>query len=98
MRPKHFGRCLENAVMPSLLTVIVSGCHSGPNPSPGLGIALSLRSAFPKARVIGRDFSSAASGLHADVLDEAWVCPPWDGADLAIQWQQLRKRLGHAWL
>src|SRR6266849_4697321 len=84
--------------MPSPLTVIVSGCHSGPNPSPGLGIASSLRAAFPDARLIGRDFSIAASGLHAAVFDEVWVCPPWEDADLGVQWQQLRDRLSEAWM
>src|SRR6476661_3291196 len=84
--------------MPSSLTVIVSGCHSGPNPSPGVGIASSIRAGFPHARLIGRDFSPAATGLHAAVFDEAWVCPPWEGADLDLQWLQLCHRLEDAWM
>ncbi len=79
--------------MPCRLNVIVSGCHSGPNPSPGVGAAASLRAAFPDLRLIGRDFSPAATGLHASVFDEAWVCPPWEDADLDLQWRQLREQL-----
>jgi len=84
--------------MPSPLTVIISGCHSGPNPSPGLGIATSLREAFPDVRLISRDFSVAATGLHSDCFDESWVCAPWEGADLELQRRQLYSRLEHAWL
>lgn len=78
--------------------VIVSGCHGGPNPSAGLGIARSLRRAFPNARLIGRDFSPLASGLHDPVFDEVWLAPRWDEVDLDLQWSQLRERLDGAWL
>src|ERR1041385_5676038 len=63
----------------SSLTVVISGCNSGPNPSPGLGIARSLRTAFPQARLVGRDVSGASAGLHSAVFDETWVCPSSDG-------------------
>lgn len=79
-------------------SVIVSGCYSGPNPSPGLGIARSLRRAFPDARLIGRDFSAAATGLHADVFDDNWVCPPWEDADLEVSRAQLLPRLENPWM
>src|SRR5437899_9293304 len=83
--------------MTSPLTVIVSGCHSGPNPSPGLGIAQSLRLAYPSARLVARDFSPGATGLHSPVFDETWLCPPWEGADLDEMRDQLQMRLDVAW-
>ena len=80
------------------VSVIISGCHSGPNPSPGLGVGRSLRAAFPQAHLIGRDFSAASTGLHADVFDEAWVCPPWSDVDLAVAQSQLIARLESGWM
>lgn len=58
-------------------TFYISGVHSGPNPSPGLGVAQSLRQAFPGARLVGVDYSVESSGLHSDVFDEVWVQRPW---------------------
>lgn len=80
------------------LTVIISGCHAGPNPSPGLGITRSLREAFPEARLIARDVSPNASGLHDPVFDEVWLAPAWEGADLTLLRDQLDTRLESAWL
>ena len=59
------------------LTCYVSGVHSGPNPSPGLGVARSLREAFPHARLVGVDYSVESSGLHSEVFDQLWVQRPW---------------------
>jgi diaminopimelate decarboxylase len=59
------------------LTCYVSGVHSGPNPSPGLGIARSLRQAYPHARLVAVDYSVESSGLHSDVFDEVWVQRSW---------------------
>ncbi|MFH8717652.1 hypothetical protein [Streptomyces zaomyceticus] len=60
------------------ITVVVSGMHSGPNPSPGLGIARSLKLADADVRVVGLDYSAASSGLHTSVLDEVVLLPGWD--------------------
>lgn len=59
-------------------TVVLSGMHSGPNPSPGVGLARSLRLAFPELRIVGADHSPASSGLHDDVLDDVLRFPAWD--------------------
>ena len=59
-------------------TVVVSGMHSGPNPSPGVGLARSLKLARPDLRVVGADHSPASSGLHDDVLDDVLRFPGWD--------------------
>src|SRR3990172_4419162 len=73
--------------------VILSGCHAGPNPSPGLGTALSLRQAFPSCFLIAKDHSVHCSGIHADVFDEVWICPPWSQIDLKCHYMQIRDAL-----
>lgn len=67
-----------------MLTVYVSGLHSGPNPSPGVGVARSLRLAFPDCVLIGVDYSTASSGLHCEVFDRVQVARPWPELDLAL--------------
>jgi diaminopimelate decarboxylase len=59
-------------------TIFVSGLHSGPNPSAGIGVALALREAFPSARLIGVDYWVGSSGLHHEVFDGTWLKPSWD--------------------
>lgn len=63
--------------MPEFRTVIVTGLHSGPNPSPGLGIARSLKSAWPKVLIVGIDYSPSSSGLHNPLLDQRLLLPSW---------------------
>lgn len=62
-------------------TIILSGQHSGVNPSPGLGIARSLRGAGD-FRLIGLDYSPNSSGLHSNLLDETVLMPSWSEVDL----------------
>ena len=69
--------------------VILSGCHSGPNPSPGLGCARSLRCAYPRAWLVGKDHSPLSSGLHAQVLDDVFLARPWDELDLGVHFDEL---------
>src|SRR5215510_14873470 len=59
-------------------TVFISGLYSGPSPSAGLGVARSLRAAFPSAKLIGVDYWAGSSGLHHDVFDSIWLKPAWD--------------------
>ena len=73
--------------------VYISGCHAGPNPSPGLGIGLSLRQGFPDLELTGKDHSVNASGLHHSVFDSLWICRPWNELNLEEHWKQIRKRL-----
>ncbi|GAB1340386.1 hypothetical protein ACE1SV_69760 [Streptomyces sp. E-15] len=70
-------------------TVVVSGMHSGPNPSPGLGIARSLKLADPGVRVIGLDYSTASSGLHTTLLDDVLLLPGWDEMDTETWTEQM---------
>ena len=55
--------------MMDIEVVYATGMHSGPNPSPGLGVARSLRAFAPELRIVGVDYSGTASGLHSPVLD-----------------------------
>ncbi|HEV2130340.1 MAG TPA: hypothetical protein VGR27_04535, partial [Longimicrobiaceae bacterium] len=66
------------------LTCYLSGVHSGPNPSPGLGVAQSLREAFPRARLVAVDYSVESSGLHSDVFDDVWLQRPWKELQLPV--------------
>jgi len=61
----------------TLTTVYVSGVHSGPNPSPGVGVARSLRASWPSCRIIAVDYSSQASGLSWPDFDDRVVLPAW---------------------
>jgi diaminopimelate decarboxylase len=62
--------------------VILSGMHSGTNPSPGLGIARSLRASPEDFHIVGLDYSPDSSGLHSVLLDERVLMPTWDEIDL----------------
>src|ERR1043165_9856816 len=73
----------------------VSGVHSGPNPSPGLGTARSLRLGYPGVTIVAVDYSVRSSGLHHEVFDEVWLQPSWDHIDLALYEQQIQ-RVGEA--
>ncbi len=73
--------------------VYISGCHSDPDPSPGLGIARSLREAFPDIRLIGVDYSVRSSGLHSATFDRAWVQPVWGELDLDTYARQIHELL-----
>ncbi len=76
------------------MRVYISGLHSGPNPSPGIGIARSLREAYPQATLVGVDYSSRSSGLHFQELDSLWIHRPWDELDLELLASQLENALG----
>lgn len=72
-------------------TVTISGCHSGPNPSPGLGIARSLRAAFPGARLVAKDHSPQSSGLHGAIFDDTWLLRPWNELDLDLHLSEIHQ-------
>lgn len=74
-------------------TFYLSGVHSGPNPSPGLGVARSLRAAYPHARLVAVDYSVESSGLHTDVFDELWVQRPWKELRLPVYQAAIQERL-----
>ncbi len=73
--------------------IYISGLYSGPNPSPGVGIARSLRDAYPNATLIGVDYSNRSSGLHWVDFDEIWIQRPWDELDLNEYAAQIKRIL-----
>lgn len=82
------------------MNIYISGLYSGPNPSPGLGIARSLRLAYPDATLIGVDYSPRSTGLHWPDFDEIWIQRPWNELDLEEYQQQIRDILdsGSLWI
>src|SRR5664279_3881566 len=62
-------------------TIIVSGVHSGVNPSPGLGTARSLRYAWPRVRIEALDYSTKSTGLNSNTFSERNLFPPWRDVD-----------------
>ena len=80
--------------------VYVSGLYSGPNPSPGVGTARSLRLAYPDAELIGVDYSNRSLGLHWPDFDRIWLQRPWEEIDLDVYRRQIVGLLesGAIWL
>jgi diaminopimelate decarboxylase len=75
------------------MKVRVSGVHSDPDPSPGIGIALSLRDAFPHAVLQAVDYSVRSSGLHHPVFDDVLLQSAWSELDLETYSLQIRDHL-----
>ena len=76
-----------------MTTVYVSGLHSGPSPSAGVGTARAIREAFPDARVVGVDYWHGSSGLHHEVFDALWLLPSWEYIDRDAHSKEIRARL-----
>ena len=76
-----------------MTTVYVSGLHSGPSPSAGVGTARAIRAAFPDARVVGVDYWHGSSGLHHEVFDALWLLPSWEHLDRDTHTKEIRARL-----
>lgn len=75
------------------MQIYVSGIHSGPDPSSGVGVARSLKEAFPRATLIGVDYSVASSGIHYETFDDIWVQRPWNELDLGLYRDQVAEAL-----
>ena len=80
--------------------VFVSGLYSGPSPSAGLGVARSLRAAFPAARLTGVDYWAGSSGFHHEVFDASWLKPPWDLIEEDLYAKEVKAELdqGALWI
>ena len=81
-------------------TVFISGLYSGPSPSAGLGVARSLRAAFPTVRLVGVDYWAGSSGLHHEVFDATWLKPPWDLIEEDLYAKEIQAELdqGALWI
>jgi diaminopimelate decarboxylase len=82
------------------MKIYVSGLYSGTNPQPGVGIARSLRLAYPKATLVGVEYSNRCSGIHWKDFDELWIQRPWDEINLDSHAAEIRKVLdaGAFWI
>src|SRR3982751_3255399 len=86
--------------MTSDLTIYVSGLYSGSNPQPGVGIARSLRQGFPRAKLIGVEYSNRCSGIHWSDFDEIWLQRPWEEINLESHANEVKRVLndGGYWI
>jgi diaminopimelate decarboxylase len=82
------------------MKIYISGLYSGTNPQPGVGIARSLRQAYPKATIIGVEYSNRCSGIHWQDFDEIWLQRPWAELNLETHAQEIKKVLddGGLWV
>lgn len=82
------------------MKIYISGLYSGTNPQPGVGIARSLRTAFPSAKLIGVEYSNRCSGIHWKDFDDIWLQRPWDEINLTTHAEEIKKVLdsGALWI
>jgi diaminopimelate decarboxylase len=57
------------------LRILIVGVDSGPDPHPGVGVACSLRSAYPSCELVALDRSPQSSGLNWPGFDKCIVLP-----------------------
>jgi hypothetical protein len=82
------------------MKIYVSGLYCGGNPQPGVGILRSLRQAYPKATLVGVEYSNRVSGIHWEDLDDLWLQRPWDELNLDSYGERVREVLdaGGLWI
>jgi diaminopimelate decarboxylase len=82
------------------MKIYISGLYSGTNPQPGIGIARSIRQAYPQAELIGVEYSNRCSGIHWRDFDEIWLQRPWDELNLTTHAADIKKVLddGGLWI
>ncbi len=82
------------------MEIYISGLYSGTNPQPGIGIARSLRQAYPKAKLVGVEYSNRCSGIHWQDFDEIALHRPWDELNLDAHAHQIKQILdsGAVWI
>ncbi len=82
------------------MEIYLSGFYRGPQPSPGVGTARSLRLAFPEATLVGVDYSASSSRLHYPDVDLVRVLPRWSDIDRKAYAHQIDSRLasGAIWI
>ncbi|HEY8563418.1 MAG TPA: ATP-grasp domain-containing protein [Pyrinomonadaceae bacterium] len=82
------------------MKIYISGLYSGTNPQPGVGIARSIRTAYPQAKLVGVEYSNRCSGIHWQDFDEIWLQRPWDELNLETHAAEIKKVLddGGLWI
>jgi len=80
------------------MKIFISGLYSGTNPQPGVGIARSLRAAYPSAKLVGVEYSNRCSGIHWEDLDDVWLQPAWEHIDFDMYSRRIEDQLNEgAW-
>jgi diaminopimelate decarboxylase len=82
------------------MKIYISGLYSGTNPQPGIGIARSLRQAYPQAEIVGVEYSNRCSGIHWQDFDDIALHRPWDELNLDSHALEIRRVLdsGAVWI
>ncbi len=82
------------------MKIYISGLYCGTNPQPGVGIARSLRAAYPEATLVGVEYSNRSSGLHWPDFDELWLQRPWEELSLTDYGARIKEVLdsGALWI
>lgn len=82
------------------MKIYISGLYSGTNPQPGIGIARSLRVAYPDATLVGVEYSNRCSGIHWEDFDDIWLQRPWEEINLDVHAEDVKKVLdsGAYWI
>ena len=82
------------------MKIYISGLYSGTNPQPGIGIARSLRAAYPDATLVGVEYSNRCSGIHWQDFDDIWLQRPWDELNLDSHAREIERVLdsGALWI
>jgi diaminopimelate decarboxylase len=82
------------------MKIYISGLYSGTNPQPGIGIARSLRLAYPAATLVGVEYSNRSSGIHWPDFDELWLQRPWEELNLPEYGNSIKEVLdsGALWI
>lgn len=82
------------------MEIYISGLYSGTNPQPGVGIARSLRTAYPQAKLVGVEYSNRCSGIHWQDFDEILLQRPWEELNLTKHAEEIKKILdsGGLWI
>jgi diaminopimelate decarboxylase len=82
------------------MRIFISGLYSGTNPQPGVGIARSLRAAYPTATLFGVEYSNRCSGIHWQDFDHIWLQPPWEHIDFNVYADRIKQFLdeGGLWI
>ncbi|MDT5295122.1 MAG: diaminopimelate decarboxylase [Acidobacteriota bacterium] len=82
------------------MKIYISGLYSGTNPQPGIGVARSLRAAYPDANLVGVEYSNRCSGIHWHDFDELWLQRPWEELNLEAYADDIKEALdaGALWI
>ena len=75
------------------MKIYISGLYSGTNPQPGVGIARSLRTAYPDATLVGVEYSNRCSGIHWQDFDDIWLQRPWNELNLDAHAREIKRVL-----